>query len=152
MRAHHVAEGQGKEPEDGRVHRARTAPCRRCRAIKQVLVNLLSNAVKFTEDDGVIKLRARKVGDSILISICDDGIGIPRDAMTRLGQPFEQVANQLTKNHQGSGLGLAISRSLVELHGGTLRIRSRENIGTTVSVRIPTDACREESVREAATA
>ncbi|MFN0262882.1 PAS domain-containing sensor histidine kinase [Tepidamorphus sp. 3E244] len=109
------------------------------RAVKQVLVNLLSNAVKFTDEEGTINLRARQVGENILISIEDNGVGIPSQAIGRLGQPFEQVANQLTKSHQGSGLGLAISRSLVELHGGALRIRSREGKGTVVAVRLPAE-------------
>ena len=54
----------------------------------------------------------------------DTGIGIPKEALKKLGRPFEQVESLLTKTHQGSGLGLAIAKSLTELHGGALRIRS----------------------------
>jgi two-component system, cell cycle sensor histidine kinase PleC len=107
------------------------------RAIKQILLNLLSNAVKFTGDNGRITVRARKTGGALALTIEDTGCGIPRKALRKLGQPFEQVQNQLTKSHAGSGLGLAISRSLTELHGGALKIRSREGVGTIVSVRIP---------------
>ncbi|MGB8818555.1 MAG: ATP-binding protein, partial [Rhizobiaceae bacterium] len=107
------------------------------RAIKQVLLNLLSNAVKFTGENGHINVRARKTGGALVVTIEDTGCGIPRKALRKLGQPFEQVQNQLTKSHAGSGLGLAISRSLAELHGGALKIRSREGVGTIVSVRIP---------------
>jgi two-component system cell cycle sensor histidine kinase PleC len=60
--------------------------------------------------------------------------------LQKLGRPFEQVESQLTKRHQGSGLGLAIAKSLVELHGGTIRIRSRLGRGTLVMVRLPADA------------
>ena len=60
-----------------------------------------------------------------------------RTRSKKLGRPFEQVQNQFSKNHTGSGLGLAISRSLAELHGGALKIRSTEGRGTIVSVRIP---------------
>ena len=60
-----------------------------------------------------------------------------RTALSKLGRPFEQVQNQFSKSHAGSGLGLAISRSLAELHGGALKIRSTEGVGTIVSVRIP---------------
>ena len=67
----------------------------------------------------------------------DTGIGIARDALAKLGRPFEQVESQLTKSHQGSGLGLAIAKSLVELHGGTMRIRSILGRGTVVVVRLP---------------
>jgi two-component system cell cycle sensor histidine kinase PleC len=107
------------------------------RAIKQIVINLLSNAIKFTGNGGHITLRARKVSGAIMLSIEDTGCGIPRDALKKLGRPFEQVQNQFSKNHTGSGLGLAISRSLAELHGGALKIRSTESVGTIVSVRIP---------------
>ena len=70
-------------------------------------------------------------------AIADTGIGIGKDALTRLGRPFEQVESQSTKSHQGSGLGLAIAKSLVELHGGRMRIRSTLGKGTLVVVRLP---------------
>jgi two-component system cell cycle sensor histidine kinase PleC len=107
------------------------------RAIKQIVINLLSNAVKFTDKGGKVRLRARNLGGAVVLTIEDTGCGIPSDALNKLGRPFEQVQNQLTKSHVGSGLGLAISRSLAELHGGALKIRSTENVGTIVSVRIP---------------
>nr|WP_087587173.1 PAS domain-containing sensor histidine kinase [Nitratireductor soli] len=112
------------------------------RAIKQIVINLLSNAVKFTGEGGHITLRARKVGPAVTLTIEDSGCGIPREALKKLGRPFEQVQNQFSKNHTGSGLGLAISRSLAELHGGILKIRSTEGVGTVVSVRIPTQEKR----------
>jgi len=107
------------------------------RAVKQILINLLINAVKFTGQGGQVTLRARKVRNSLALSIEDTGCGIPREALTKLGRPFEQVENQYSRSHNGSGLGLAISRSLAELHGGALRIRSTEGVGTIVCVRLP---------------
>jgi two-component system cell cycle sensor histidine kinase PleC len=107
------------------------------RALKQIVLNLLSNAVKFTPSGGRVAVRGRAAGDCIVLAIADTGIGIASDALTRLGRPFEQVASQLTKNHQGSGLGLAIAKSLVDLHGGRMRIRSSPGRGTLVSVRLP---------------
>lgn len=107
------------------------------RAMKQILLNLLSNAVKFTDEGGSITVSARRCSGAVAISIADTGIGIPRSAMGKIGQPFEQVQNQFSRTNGGSGLGLAISRSLAELHGGTMRIRSREGIGTIVALRIP---------------
>jgi two-component system cell cycle sensor histidine kinase PleC len=107
------------------------------RTIKQIIINLLSNAVKFTGQGGHIMVRARHVSGAMMLSIEDNGCGIPKEALSKLGRPFEQVQNQFSKNHTGSGLGLAISRSLAELHGGALKIRSKENVGTIVSVRIP---------------
>ncbi len=107
------------------------------RALKQIALNLLSNAVKFTPDGGEITVRGRSRGGMVTIAIEDSGIGIPKDALHKLGRPFEQVESQLTKRHQGSGLGLAIAKSLAELHGGAMRIRSALGAGTTVVVRLP---------------
>jgi two-component system cell cycle sensor histidine kinase PleC len=107
------------------------------RALKQVALNLLSNAVKFTPGGGRVTVRGRASDHCITLAIADTGIGIAKDALTRLGRPFEQVESQLTKSHQGSGLGLAISKSLIELHGGRMRIRSTLGKGTLVVVRLP---------------
>ncbi|SDA64347.1 PAS domain-containing sensor histidine kinase [Mesorhizobium qingshengii] len=107
------------------------------RAIKQIVINLLSNAVKFTGQGGHISVRARNTSGALVLTIEDNGCGIPKEALGKLGRPFEQVQNQFSKNHAGSGLGLAISRSLAELQGGALKIRSTEGTGTIVSVRIP---------------
>jgi two-component system cell cycle sensor histidine kinase PleC len=109
------------------------------RLLKQIVLNLLSNAVKFTSEGGRITIRARASERSVRIAIADTGIGIPQDALARLGRPFEQVESQLTKSHQGSGLGLAIAKSLTELHGGTMRIRSRPGAGTIVQLQLPNE-------------
>jgi len=110
------------------------------RALKQIALNLLSNAVKFTPDGGAVTVNARVRGGMVTIVIADTGIGIPREALHKLGRPFEQVESQLTKRHQGSGLGLAIAKSLAELHGGAMRIQSALGAGTTVVVRLPLTA------------
>jgi two-component system cell cycle sensor histidine kinase PleC len=107
------------------------------RAMKQILLNLLSNAVKFTNNGGRIAVRTRKVDDAVVLTIADTGIGIPKSALSKIGQPFEQVQSQYAKSKGGSGLGLAISRSLTLLHHGRMRIRSREGIGTVIAIRIP---------------
>ncbi|WP_264044957.1 PAS domain-containing sensor histidine kinase [Methylobacterium flocculans] len=108
------------------------------RALHQILTNLLQNAVKFTPSgDGRIIVKARPAGDNIHIFVEDTGIGIPKSALRRLGAPFQQVETNLTRTHKGSGLGLAIARSMAELHGGALRIRSQEGLGTIVMVRLP---------------
>ncbi len=107
------------------------------RALKQIALNLLSNAVKFTPDGGAVTVRGRTRRGCVTIAIEDNGIGIPKDALHKLGRPFEQVESQLTKRHQGSGLGLAIAKSLAELHGGRMRIRSVLGTGTAVVVRLP---------------
>src|SRR2546421_2345225 len=110
------------------------------RAVKQIFVNLLSNAVKFTPDDGRVTVRSQMLSDSIVLVIADTGIGIAPDSLRRLGKPFEQVESQLTKSYQGSGLGLAIARSLTNLHGGSMKLRSKLGAGTVVRVTLPLDA------------
>ncbi|EJF77637.1 PAS domain S-box protein [Bartonella sp. DB5-6] len=107
------------------------------RAMKQIFLNLISNAVKFTPSGGSINVCAFKKKNNFVCKIKDTGVGIPQSAIKKLGQPFEQVENQLTKTHAGSGLGLAISRSLLELHKGKLEIISKEMKGTTVTITMP---------------
>jgi len=119
------------------------------RAMKQILVNLLSNAVKFTPDGGRIIVRSRVIGNRVTVTIADTGIGIPKEALARLGCPFEQVESQLTKTYHGSGLGLAIAKSLVQLHGGSMKLRSQLHIGTVVRINLP---CAESEVIKAAPA
>jgi two-component system cell cycle sensor histidine kinase PleC len=109
------------------------------RALKQILLNLLSNSIKFTDEGGRIAVRARPSHGCVLLLIEDSGIGISREALKRLGRPFEQVESHITRTHTGSGLGLAIAKSLVELHHGQMRIRSIESVGTTVILRLPLD-------------
>jgi len=118
------------------------------RATKQIIVNLLSNAVKFTPDGGRIIVRSRQIEDSIVLLIADTGIGIAPQSLRRLGRPFEQVESQLTKTYHGSGLGLAIARSLTNLHGGSMRLRSKLGSGTVVRVSLPRNAA--EDTRAAA--
>jgi two-component system, cell cycle sensor histidine kinase PleC len=122
------------------------------RLLKQIMLNLLSNAVKFTPEGGRVTIRARATSGWVSVSIADTGIGIPEDALARLGRPFEQVESQLTKSHQGSGLGLAIAKSLTELHHGSMRIRSTPGIGTMVLLRLPISrtAAQKEDLAEAA--
>jgi len=112
------------------------------RAIKQIIVNLLSNAVKFTPDGGKVVVRGRLLSNSIMLMIADTGIGIAPHSLAKLGRPFEQVESQLTKTYHGSGLGLAIARSLTNLHGGTMRLRSKLGAGTVVCVSLPRDALK----------
>src|SRR6185295_16405720 len=107
-------------------------------ALKLVLINLTSNAVKFTPEGGQVTVSGSSEGRVASIRIADSGIGIPPRDIEKLGRPFEQVETQFTKTKGGSGLGLAISRSLVELHGGTLTIESEVGKGTTVTVTLPT--------------
>ncbi|KRE17765.1 PAS domain-containing sensor histidine kinase [Bosea sp. Root381] len=106
-------------------------------ALYQILGNLIDNAVKFTPEEGQVAIRVRQVPDALNIFIEDTGIGIPKEKLGRIGRPFEQVEGDLIRSFGGSGLGLAIARSLTELHGGSLRLRSAIGAGTIVMVHLP---------------
>ena len=107
------------------------------RAIKQIVLNLLSNASKFTEEGGRVSLRVCRDGADMLISVSDTGIGIPKDHLKSIGQPFYQVDSAYGRQHQGTGLGLSVVRGLIELHDGRFELTSVEGEGTTVTIRIP---------------
>lgn len=107
------------------------------RAFKQIMINLVSNAVKFTPEGGRVTVRGFLSGLGVAFQVSDTGIGIAKDDLPRLGRPFEQIESQHSKSFQGSGLGLALSKSLIELHGGTLSIDSTLGEGTTVSIVLP---------------
>jgi signal transduction histidine kinase len=118
---------------------------------KQVTLNLLSNSVKFTEPRGRIEVDSalHKSGDLVL-SIRDTGIGIPPEQIERIFQPFEQVADHLTREHEGTGLGLPIAKALLELHGGELVLSSQPGVGTTARLRLPSQRVRSDAGSAAA--
>lgn len=107
------------------------------RSIKQILFNLLSNAIKFSSMGGDVVVKAIKQDDNILLSVSDQGIGIPEEALDNLPNPFYRVQEEAIIASSGTGLGLSIVKSLVEAHQGELKIKSKEHIGTTVIVSFP---------------
>jgi two-component system cell cycle sensor histidine kinase PleC len=110
------------------------------RAIHQILLNLLSNALKFTHSGGRIRVRAAAREDRVWFAVEDNGMGIPKQDLARLGSPFVQVHNQAGIAQGGTGLGLALVRALAEKHQGSMRIESEEGVGTTVTVELPMKA------------
>ncbi len=115
------------------------------RAIKQILINLATNAVKFTPQGGHVVVSARVDNGMAVITVRDDGIGIPESEIHRLGQPFEQVCADPMLAKAGTGLGLALVRALAEGHGGTLAITSHEGLGTEVSVSLPVSQAKRQA-------
>ncbi|HVZ70099.1 MAG TPA: PAS domain-containing sensor histidine kinase [Rhizomicrobium sp.] len=107
------------------------------RALKQVLLNLLSNAVKFTMNGGHVTVSARETGSHVIIRVIDDGIGISKKDLPRLGRAFEQVVADPMLAKAGTGLGLALVSALVEEHNGSFRIDSEIGVGTEVTVELP---------------
>ena len=129
------------------------------RKLKQIVYNLLSNAVKFTPSGGVVVLRAGsgngglphedvtcpenlspsgRPGSFIQISVRDSGIGIKSEDVERIFDPFQQVADGLSRRYQGTGLGLSVTRQLVELHGGRIWAESGGvGAGSTFTFTVP---------------
>ncbi|MBY0430281.1 MAG: PAS domain S-box protein, partial [Rhodospirillales bacterium] len=105
--------------------------------IKQVLLNLLGNAIKFTPAGGVVTMTARMAaGHGLHFEIADTGIGMKEDDIPRALERFGQVESSLARKYEGTGLGLPISKTLVELHGGTLALKSKLGHGTTAIVTL----------------
>ncbi len=111
------------------------------RAFKQILLNLVSNAIKFTERGGTVTVSSRVEGARLMLSVADTGVGIGSDDLKRIGDPFFQAGTTYQRRHEGTGLGLSIVKSLVELHGGEMKVASRVDEGTTVTVMLPLIAC-----------
>jgi signal transduction histidine kinase len=106
--------------------------------LQQVLWNLLTNAIKFTPAGGVIQVRLRRVEGRIELAVSDSGEGITPDFLPYVFDRFRQADASTTRDHGGLGLGLAIARSIVEMHGGTIRADSQgRGQGTTVTVELP---------------
>ena len=106
--------------------------------IRQVLVNLAGNAVKFTEKGSICLSLERRDGD-VAFLVTDTGIGIAKDNLERLFQPFAQLDAGLTRRHGGTGLGLYISRRLAELLGGRIEVESEPGKGTRFALVLPRD-------------
>jgi signal transduction histidine kinase len=109
--------------------------------LRQILVNLLSNAIKFTDRGGQIDLRCEGHEDpdspTVDITVRDTGIGIPREKLEVIFEPFVQVRADLTRTAEGTGLGLAISRDLAEAMNGTLTVESVKGEGSTFRLTLP---------------
>ncbi len=113
------------------------------RALKQIVINLLSNAVKFSRLNGSVVASAfLDDGGGLVLSFSDDGIGIAEKDISRVLEPFHQADEPLIRKRAGTGLGLALVKSLIELHGGSVRLVSAFGVGTTVSLRFPPSRVR----------
>ena len=107
------------------------------RKLKQILLNLLSNALKVTPDNGHIGLRAKACKGSIEIAVKDTGIGIAPEDQEMIFEEFSQVTRDASADHAGTGLGLALTRRLIEMHAGTIRVRSKLGQGATFTFTLP---------------
>lgn len=105
--------------------------------IERIILNLISNAVKFTEPGGNIFVNIINKEKSIVITVSDTGIGIPKDKQKVIFERFIQVDKSLTRNKEGSGIGLSLVKSLVDMHTGTITIESKPNKGSKFLIELP---------------
>ncbi|MFD1736441.1 PAS domain S-box protein [Bacillus salitolerans] len=99
--------------------------------LKQVCINFIKNAIEAMPSGGRVEIRTAVEGERAIISFSDTGCGIPEEQLNKLGQPF------FTTKEKGTGLGFAVSNSIIERLNGTIDIASEENVGTTITVRLP---------------
>ena len=103
----------------------------------QVLLNLVSNADKFTRRGGIISILVEATDSDVTVEVRDTGIGMTASEIETALTPFAQVDNRLERKYDGTGLGLPLAKSLVELHGGSLKVKSTPGMGTSVFVTLP---------------
>lgn len=110
------------------------------RKLKQILINLLSNAVKFTPRGGSVTVKAvNDLDGTVAIAITDTGIGIATEDIPKVMTAYVRANSMTRREGEGTGLGLPLTKILVELHGGSLDLRSEPGVGTTVIVRFPAE-------------
>lgn len=129
---------------DSKIGPVRGDPTR----LQQVLWNVLSNAVKFTPKGGLIKVILDRVDSHVEVTVEDSGIGIDPDFLPYVFERFRQADSGISRRHGGLGLGLSIAKSLVELHGGSIRAKSPgKDLGATFTVALPLFHVRPEEDR-----
>lgn len=104
--------------------------------LRQVLINIVSNAIKYNKDEGYVKLTSEKEDNNAKIIIEDSGLGIPKDKINNLFEPFNRLGRELS-NIEGTGIGLTITKKLIELMGGDIYVKSILGVGTTIIIKIP---------------
>ena len=114
------------------------------RAVQQIIINLLTNAIKFTPEGGAVSLDVYRLGNAITFVVTDNGIGIASDDLCKLGRPFTQLSNDVSRQFEGAGLGLSLVKGLVTLHEGKLEISSTLGEGTEVKVALPIEGPKQD--------
>lgn len=111
--------------------------CCEADSIERVILNLLSNAVKFTKENGNILVKLEKQTDYIIITVKDDGIGIPKEFRKSVFERFVQVDKSFRRNVEGSGIGLSLVKSIVDLHDGEIYLKDSDEIGAEFVIKLP---------------
>ncbi|KOA19812.1 Non-motile and phage-resistance protein [Clostridium homopropionicum DSM 5847] len=116
--------------------------------IERIILNLLSNAIKFTNEGGQILVSLWDVGESVIISVKDTGIGIPQDKLGIIFDRFGQVDKTLSRNREGSGIGLSLVKSIVDMHNGNIRVKSKFGEGSDFIIELPVRLTEKEEISD----
>ncbi len=109
----------------------------------QVIDNIVNNAINYSPDGGVITVRLVKTANRVIISISDQGLGIPRKDINKIFDRFYRVDKARSRHQGGTGLGLAISKEVVESHKGRIWVESTEGKGSTFYISLPFEPLNE---------
>lgn len=112
--------------------------------MNQVWNNLLGNCIKFTADHGKIMVESFKKGESAVVRMTDNGIGIPEEEISQIFKPFYKVDKARNRNVSGNGIGLSIVKRIVDLHHGKIEVSSRLGGGTSFSITLPLEDTKPE--------
>ncbi len=105
--------------------------------IRQVLTNLIENAIKYNREGTRVRVTSEELGDFVVVSVSDNGVGIPEDQQRELFKKFSRREKSTAERVKGTGLGLYLARYFLELHGGSIEVESTQGQGTTFRFRLP---------------
>ncbi len=114
------------------------------RSLGRIYYHLIDNAMKFSAEGGTVEVRFEPKGDTLAVSVCDHGVGIPQENLEHIFTEFYQVDNTLTRKHEGLGLGLAVTKMLLAATHGRIEVESEPGTGSTFTIIYPVYTSREE--------
>ncbi len=114
--------------------------------LERTMLNLLSNSIKYNKSNGEIHVLLQDAGDNFNITVKDSGIGIPEEKLDTIFERFNQVENRFTKRSEGSGIGLSLVKDLVKIQGGSIEVKSKVNVGSEFTIKLPVKVLEESNV------
>lgn len=118
--------------------------------IERIMLNLLSNAIKFTKPGGIVQVSSYKSGERACISVKDSGIGIPEEKQETIFNRYSQTGDSPHVENEGSGIGLSLVKSFVDLHEGTISIKSEHGKGANFIIELPIKLLKSDTTESAA--
>lgn len=116
--------------------------------MERVILNLISNAIKFTGNNGKIEVIVTDLGETLQIDVKDNGIGIPKEKINMIFERYCQSNKSLSRERQGSGIGLSLVKSIVEMQGGNIKVKSEVGKGSIFTVQLPAIQVKEKQIAD----